>query len=64
MEPINFCYWLRGYIELTEKGKTLTAKQMEAVKAHLDLVLEPTAKNTLSAKFSGFSEPKTKAKLC
>lgn len=38
MTPENFCYWLRGYIELAG-STTLTEEQVEVVSKHLDLVM-------------------------
>jgi len=39
MTPENFCYWLRGIMEVINP-KTLTEKQVEIIKNHLDLVFE------------------------
>lgn len=39
MTPENFCYWLRGYIELTGGDATMTPNQVKIVKDHLDLVM-------------------------
>lgn len=42
MTPRDFCYWLQGYVELSEAGRgydTLDAAQMRVVKDHLALVL-------------------------
>lgn len=41
MDPINFVYWLQGYLELTN-DKELDENQVEIIKNHLKLVLEPT----------------------
>lgn len=39
MDPINFVYWLQGYLELTnEKG--LSKEQVEKIRDHIKLVLE------------------------
>lgn len=38
MEPLNFCYWLRGYIELD--GATPSPEQWSAIADHLDLVFK------------------------
>lgn len=40
MTPENFCYWLRGYIELTGNAE-LSKEQVQVINEHLDLVLVP-----------------------
>ena len=43
MSPENFCYWLRGYIELTKArgcAMDITAIQVEEINNHLDLVMK------------------------
>ncbi len=37
MTPENFCYWLRGFIEL---GGTIEAKHFDTINKHLNLVFE------------------------
>ena len=39
MNERDMLYWLRGFFELTD-AKTLTEKQVEIIKNHLDLVFE------------------------
>ena len=39
MTPENFVYWLQGFIE-TAEPKTLSAKQLQIIKDHLDLVFD------------------------
>ena len=39
MNALNFCYWLQGYLELTERGKPLTSKQVHIIQQHMALVL-------------------------
>lgn len=39
MEPINFVYWLQGYLEISG-GKPLNAEQVKIVQDHIELVLE------------------------
>jgi len=42
MSPENFCYWLRGYIELNSEnnpGLSLSTDQLKKVSEHLSLVL-------------------------
>jgi len=39
MTPEAFCYWLQGFFELSDV-ETLSPKQVEAVKNHLNLVFE------------------------
>ena len=38
MEPINFCYFLKGMLEITEPI-TINAKQTLIIKDHLKLVI-------------------------
>lgn len=40
MNPLNFCYWLRGVLEVC-KPNGLTKEQLEIISKHLDLVLTP-----------------------
>lgn len=44
MTPENFCYWLRGLIEVG-KPKLLTKDQIDIISKHLDLVLTPIIKH-------------------
>ena len=37
MNADNFCYWLQGYLELTD-SKDLDANQVDIIKDHLELV--------------------------
>jgi len=37
--PENFCYWLQGYLELSEKGG-LSSQQVKVVREHLALVMQ------------------------
>jgi hypothetical protein len=41
MEPINFCYWLQGYFELSDSGE-LTNDQKQIIARHLQLVFSHT----------------------
>lgn len=47
----NFCYWLRGFFELTEAElgegsfRQLTPDQQLMIKKHLELVFTPVTKN-------------------
>ncbi len=36
----DFCYWLQGYFELVEDGLPLSAKQVQVIKNHLNLVFK------------------------
>jgi hypothetical protein len=38
MNSTEFCYWLRGWMELT-RDNSLTNEQLKVVQRHLDLVL-------------------------
>jgi len=38
MTSTEFCYWLKGKIEIDGEPKALTAKQVKMISAHLDLV--------------------------
>jgi len=41
MTPENFCYWLRGYVELsTQDVIDLTPKQVQIINDHLELVMK------------------------
>ncbi len=40
MNPINFCYWLRGALEIMGPDG-LTKEQLDIISKHLDLVLTP-----------------------
>lgn len=37
MNERDFCYWLKGYLELTYE-RQLTLEQLSVIKEHLDLV--------------------------
>lgn len=39
MEPINFVYWLRGFIEIQGTEHGMTPAQLEMVNKHLNLIL-------------------------
>lgn len=38
MEPLNFIYWLQGYLELQDP-KTISGPKVQMIKDHLGLVL-------------------------
>lgn len=42
MTPVNFAYWLQGFFEIVENSETkdinLTPKQVQVIRAHLNLV--------------------------
>lgn len=49
MTPENFCYWLRGYIELADRDASLSPNQIKIINDHLDLVMTkvtPAIKNS------------------
>lgn len=37
MTPENFCYWLQGFMELSNE-RTLTPEQVQIIRDHLNLV--------------------------
>jgi hypothetical protein len=37
MTPVEFCYWLQGFFELS-KATEVTSEQMEVINNHLDMV--------------------------
>lgn len=39
MTERDFCYWLQGFFEITERKK-LTEKEVEQIKKHLTLVFK------------------------
>ncbi len=45
MTAQDFCYWLRGVLEIAEPTQ-LNARQIEIINKHLDLVLTPVFKVT------------------
>lgn len=44
MDPLNFCYWLQGFFEVTDannKGNVvLSGKQVDTIQEHLQLVFK------------------------
>ncbi len=44
MTTENFCYWLKGHLELNP-GKELSLEQLKLIEQHLALVFEEKAKN-------------------
>lgn len=42
MTPVQYCYWLQGFFEISENSEcteiTLTQKQIQTIRAHLNLV--------------------------
>lgn len=56
MEPINFCYWLQGFFELSEykAERGLSAAQTQEINNHLKLVF---TKVTPSQPFFGENYP-------
>jgi len=46
MDPLNFCYWLQGYIELTkETNPTFNVEQTKIIVDHLKLVFNKVTPN-------------------
>lgn len=53
MNPEQFCYWLKGYCELTQDNPT--PEQWKSIKEHLNLVfakVTPTAPGDHSCRIS------------
>lgn len=44
MTPENFCYWLQGYLEISD-SKDLDSNQLDIVKDHLKLVFNKITPN-------------------
>lgn len=40
MTPEQFCYWLQGYVEITENSPTPTKSEWLIIKDHLKLVFK------------------------
>ncbi len=40
MNAQDFCFWLQGHFELVENQDHLSIKQVQVIKAHLNLVFE------------------------
>lgn len=56
MEPINFVYWLQGYLEISG-GKPLNAEQVKIVQDHIELVLEKKTPDRTNLDLQFCSEP-------
>jgi hypothetical protein len=70
MTPENFCYWLRGFIEISTAGTFpeihLDSDQINVIKDHLDLVMikkTPTREAMLVKPDSGQATPLHAVKL-
>lgn len=48
MNERDFCYWLKGFFELTE-ASNITKEQFMIISEHLDLVFDKKTKLTLEA---------------
>lgn len=53
MTSDNFCYWLQGYLELTN-SKTLSEGQVNMIKEHLSLVFNKVTSNTTDSGYEQF----------
>lgn len=40
MTSRDFCYWLQGYFEISEKGQPLTSDQVQMIQNHLNMVFK------------------------
>lgn len=58
MTPENFCYWLQGYFEIADP-KSLSEKELEMIKNHLNLVFLHSIDPKASAHISDPKEAKT-----
>jgi hypothetical protein len=56
MTPDSFCYWLKGFVELGEPV-TLSKKQLQIVKDHLDLVFDKKTPDRSSPTLTPFIIP-------
>lgn len=74
MTARDFCYWLQGYFEISsDTGITLTTKQVEAIRNHLNLVFyhdidpsqhkQPSDKEKMQEIHDGKSPPFTNHKM-
>lgn len=57
MTPENFCYWLQGFIEIADP-KSLSEKELEMIKNHLNLVFLHSIDPKASAHISDPKEAK------
>ncbi len=44
MQPQDFCYWLQGFLEMSD-AKTLDVKQLQVLRDHLNLVFNKQTPN-------------------
>lgn len=54
MNSNDFCYWLKGYLELAGTDEPLTPKQMKIINDHLGLVF-----NKVTPDYSLYAEANT-----
>jgi hypothetical protein len=66
MTPENFCYWLRGYLELAsaDGNPVISQKKMECINKHLDLVMEPVTTKNPEQPYLGALSPDTSVSIC
>ncbi len=69
MQSQDFCYWLKGFIELTDGQSRPSELQWECIKRHLDLVFvkQTSTFDELSKPkeaLSKFEDPKTPIFIC
>lgn len=58
MTTDQFCYWLRGFTELAET-ETLSPKQWEVVKRHLELVFSNITEENHTTSNRSFCSPQS-----
>lgn len=58
MDPKDFCYWLQGYIELSD-ATSLTPAQIKMIRDHLQTVFNKVTpvSNNLPAVFGTLPQP-------
>ena len=68
MDGKDFCYWLRGYFEMTDSSN-LSEQQVEVIKDHLKLIFKQETPNRQEAVVKGELKatniiPDTSPRIC